>query len=81
MFLSFAAHSRFKVYQMDVKRELLNGELEKEVYVEYPLVFKVPNIVDTVFFFQRSLWTQESTKSMVWHSLNSYLKIVLLQVL
>ena len=33
MFLVFAAHSNFKVYQMDVKSAFLNGELEEEVYV------------------------------------------------
>ena len=31
MFLAFAAHSNFKVYQMDVKSTFLNGELEEEV--------------------------------------------------
>ena len=36
MFLAFAAHSNFKVYQMDVKSAFLNGELEEEVYVEQP---------------------------------------------
>ena len=34
MFLAFAAHSNFKVYQMDVKSAFLNGELDEEVYVE-----------------------------------------------
>ena len=34
MFLAFAAHSKFKVYQMDVKSAFLNGKLEEEVYVE-----------------------------------------------
>ena len=34
IFLAFASHSNFKVYQMDVKCAFLNGELEEEVYVE-----------------------------------------------
>ena len=34
MFLSFACHKRFKVYQMDVKSTFLNGDLSEEVYME-----------------------------------------------
>ena len=34
IFLAFAVHSNFKLYQMDVKSAFLNGELEKEVYVQ-----------------------------------------------
>ena len=40
MFLAFAAHSNFKVYQMDVKSAFLNGELDEEVYVEQPPGFE-----------------------------------------
>ena len=34
IFLAFAAHCNFKVFQMDVKSAFLNRELEEEVYVE-----------------------------------------------
>jgi hypothetical protein len=34
MFLSYACHKNFKVYQMDVKSTFLNGYLEEEVYME-----------------------------------------------
>ena len=37
MFLTFAARSKFKVYQMDAKSAFLNGKLDEEVYVEQPL--------------------------------------------
>ena len=43
MFLAFAAHSNFKVYQMDVNSAFLNGELDEEVYVEQPLVLRIRN--------------------------------------
>ena len=48
IFLAYAAHKRFKVFQMDVKSAFLNGELEEEVYVEQPHGFvdsKFPNHV------------------------------------
>lgn len=32
--LAFAAHKKFKVYQMDVKSTFLNGILEEEVYIK-----------------------------------------------
>ena len=49
MFLAFAAHSNFKVYQMDVKSAFLNGELDKEVYVEQPPGFEDPEFLDFVY--------------------------------
>ena len=36
LFLAYATHKKFKVYQMDVRSEFLNGELEEEVYTEKP---------------------------------------------
>ena len=56
MFLAFAAHSDFKVYQMDVKSAFLNGELEEEVYVEQPPGFEDPNLVDFVYLLFKALY-------------------------
>jgi hypothetical protein len=40
--LAFAASQGFKLYQMDVKNNFLNGVMQKEVYVSQPPGFKNP---------------------------------------
>ena len=56
MFLAFAAHSNFKVYQMDVKSAFLNGELEEEVYVEQPPGFENQDCLDFVYLLFKALY-------------------------
>ena len=56
MFLAFAAHSNFKVYQMDVKSAFLNGELEEEVFVEQPPGFENQDCLDFVYFLFKALY-------------------------
>ena len=34
IFLAYAAHKKFTVFQMDVKSAFLNGELKEEVYLQ-----------------------------------------------
>jgi hypothetical protein len=41
IFLAYACHKRFKVYQMDVKSYFLNGDLNEEVYMEQLEGFKL----------------------------------------
>ncbi len=48
MFLAYAYHKNFKVYQMDVKSAFLNGDLEEEVYMEQPERFSLINNPDYV---------------------------------
>jgi hypothetical protein len=43
MFLAYACHKQFKVYQMDVKSYFLNGDLKEEVYMEQPEGFQLSN--------------------------------------
>ena len=49
IFLAYAAHANFKVYQMDVKSAFLNGDLEEEVYVSQPPGFEDPNFPEYAF--------------------------------
>ena len=56
MFLAFAAHMNFKVYQMDVKSAFMNGELEEEVYVQQPPGFEDLNHLDFVYCLFKALY-------------------------
>jgi hypothetical protein len=40
--LAFAASMGFKLYQMDVKSEFLNGVIQEEVFVKHPPSFENP---------------------------------------
>jgi hypothetical protein len=48
MFLSYACHKQFKVYQMDVKSTFLNGDLKEEVYMEQTEGFQLSDNPDFV---------------------------------
>ena len=56
IFLAYAAHANFKVYQMDVKSAFLNGELEKEVYVQQPPGFKELDFPEFVYRLFKALY-------------------------
>ena len=45
-----------KVYQMDVKSTFLNGELEKEVYIEQPKGFPLTEEKDIVCRLKKALY-------------------------
>jgi hypothetical protein len=40
---AFVASKGFKLYQMNVKSDFLNGVIQEEVYVRQPQVLRVPN--------------------------------------
>ena len=56
LFLAFAAHNDFIVYQMDVKSAFLNGELAEEVYLEQPPGFELPSEIKMVYKLQKAVY-------------------------
>ncbi|KAJ9542631.1 hypothetical protein OSB04_029137 [Centaurea solstitialis] len=56
LFLAFAAHMNFKVYQMDIKNVFLNGKLNEEVYVAQPPGFVDPKFPDHVYKLNKALY-------------------------
>ena len=73
IFLAFAAHSNFKVYQMDVKSSFLNGELEEEVYVEQPPGFEDSEFSDFVYILFKALYGLKQAPRTWYDTLSEFL--------
>ncbi|GJT71342.1 retrovirus-related pol polyprotein from transposon TNT 1-94 [Tanacetum coccineum] len=56
LFVAYAAHKSFPVYQMDVKITFLNGPLNEEVYVNQPDGFVDPHHPDKVYHLKKALY-------------------------
>ncbi|GKF70561.1 retrovirus-related pol polyprotein from transposon TNT 1-94, partial [Tanacetum coccineum] len=56
LFVAYAAHKSFLVYQMDVKTTFLNGPLNEEVYVNQPNGFADPHHLDKVNHLKMALY-------------------------
>nr|GEV16711.1 retrovirus-related Pol polyprotein from transposon TNT 1-94 [Tanacetum cinerariifolium] len=56
IFIAYAAHKSFLIYQMDVKTEFLNGPLKEEVYVAQPDGFVDPNHPEKVYRLRKALY-------------------------
>ncbi|GJX00930.1 retrovirus-related pol polyprotein from transposon TNT 1-94 [Tanacetum coccineum] len=56
VFLAYAAHKDFTVFQMDVKTAFLNGILKEEVYVGQPLGFVSKQYPDHVYALDKALY-------------------------
>nr|GFA85346.1 copia protein [Tanacetum cinerariifolium] len=56
LFLAYAAHKDFTVYQMDVKTVFLNGILKEEVYVGQPPGFVSKQYPDHVYALDKALY-------------------------
>nr|GEY38615.1 hypothetical protein [Tanacetum cinerariifolium] len=56
LFLAYAAHKDFTVYQMDIKTVLLNGILKEEVYVGQPPGFVSKQYPDHVYALNKALY-------------------------
>nr|GEX61404.1 copia-type Pol polyprotein [Tanacetum cinerariifolium] len=56
LFLAYAAHKYFTVFQMDVKTTFLNGILKEEVYVGQPPGFVSKQYLDHVYALNNALY-------------------------
>ncbi|GKB83480.1 retrovirus-related pol polyprotein from transposon TNT 1-94 [Tanacetum coccineum] len=56
MFVAYATHKNFTIYQMDVKIVFLNGPLKEEVYVSQPDGFVDPDFSNHVYRLKKTLY-------------------------
>ncbi|GJT52395.1 retrovirus-related pol polyprotein from transposon TNT 1-94 [Tanacetum coccineum] len=56
IFVAYAAHKSFPIYQMDVKTTFLNGPLNEEVYVAQPDGFVDPDQPAKVYRLRKALY-------------------------
>ncbi|GJS37326.1 retrovirus-related pol polyprotein from transposon TNT 1-94 [Tanacetum coccineum] len=56
LFIAYAAHKSFTVYQMDVKTTFLYGPMKEEVYVNQPDGFVNPYHPDQVYRLKKALY-------------------------
>ncbi|GJS45091.1 retrovirus-related pol polyprotein from transposon TNT 1-94 [Tanacetum coccineum] len=56
IFVAYAAHKSFLIYQMDVKTAFLNGPLKEEVYVVQPDGFVDPDHLEKVYRLRKALY-------------------------
>ena len=73
IFLAYAAHKNFRVYQMDVKSAFLNGELQEEVYVKQPPVFVNEKFPDHCFFLHKAVYGLKQAPRAWYETLTKFL--------
>ncbi|KAK6124609.1 hypothetical protein DH2020_041650 [Rehmannia glutinosa] len=73
MFLAYAAHKNFIVYQMDVKSAFLNGLLEEEVYVEQPPGFEQKTLGYKVYKLKKTLYGLKQAPRAWYDTLSQFL--------
>jgi hypothetical protein len=70
---SITCHLGFKLYQMDVKSEFLNGVLQKEVYVEQLKGFHDPHHPHHVYKLKKALYGLKQAPRAWYKRLTTYL--------
>ncbi|KAJ9561581.1 hypothetical protein OSB04_006741 [Centaurea solstitialis] len=73
IFLAYAAHRGFKVYQMDVKSAFLNGKLKEEVYVKQPPRFESKKYPNHIYYLDKALYGLEQAPRASYERLSSFL--------
>nr|GEY71219.1 retrovirus-related Pol polyprotein from transposon TNT 1-94 [Tanacetum cinerariifolium] len=73
IFIAYAAHKSFPIYQMDVKMAFLNGPLKEEVYVSQPDGFIDPDHPEKVYRLRKALYGLKQASSVWYDELSKFL--------
>ncbi|GJY11906.1 retrovirus-related pol polyprotein from transposon TNT 1-94 [Tanacetum coccineum] len=73
LFVAYAAHKSFHVYQMDVKTTFLYGPLKEEVYVNHPDGFVDPHHPDKVYRLKKALYGLKQAPRAWYDELSNFL--------
>ncbi|KAJ9542321.1 hypothetical protein OSB04_028827 [Centaurea solstitialis] len=73
LFMAFAAHMNFKVFQVDIKNVFLNGKLNEEVYVAQPPGFVDPKFPDHVYKLNKALYGLKQAPRAWYDTLSTFL--------
>ncbi|GJY24948.1 retrovirus-related pol polyprotein from transposon TNT 1-94 [Tanacetum coccineum] len=73
MFVDYAAHKKFTIYQMDVKTAFLNGLLKEEFLVSQPDGFADPDFPNHVYRLKKALYGLKQAPRAWYDKLSSFL--------
>nr|GEV65773.1 retrovirus-related Pol polyprotein from transposon TNT 1-94 [Tanacetum cinerariifolium] len=73
LFIAYAAHKSFTVYQMDVKTTFLYGPLKEEVYANQPDGFLDPYHPDKVYRLKKALYGLKQAPKVWYDELSNFL--------
>nr|GFC09309.1 retrovirus-related Pol polyprotein from transposon TNT 1-94 [Tanacetum cinerariifolium] len=73
LFITYAAHKSFIVYQMDVKTTFLYGPVKEEVYVNQPDGFVDPYHPDKVYHLKKALYGLKQAPRARYDELSNFL--------
>nr|GEV36884.1 hypothetical protein [Tanacetum cinerariifolium] len=73
LFIVYAAHKSFTVYQMDVKTAFLYGPLKEEVYINQPDGFVDPYHPDKVYRLKKALYGLKQAPRVWYDELSNFL--------
>ncbi|GJR26089.1 retrovirus-related pol polyprotein from transposon TNT 1-94 [Tanacetum coccineum] len=73
IFVAYAAHRSFPIYQMDIKTKFLNGPLKEEVYVAQPDGFIDPGHPKKVYLLRKSLYGLKQAPRAWYDELSNFL--------